>query len=113
MTILSADTLAGNPVKNPADEDLGEIKAIMLDVEMGRISYAVLDFGGFLGVANKLFAIPWEALTLNTAKKCFILDINKDTLEAAEGFDQDDWPDFANQEWNETIYNYYGYKPYW
>jgi len=113
MTILSATTLIGNKVENPAGENLGEIREIMLDVEMGKIAYAVLDFGGFLDIGNKLFAVPWEALSLNTAKDCFVFDVNKQTLEQAEGFDQNDWPDFANDKWNEETYDYYGYQRYW
>ena len=63
--VMSAETLIGDSVVNSAGEDLGDIKAIMLDVTTGRIAYAVLSFGGFLGVGNKLFAIPWTALTLD------------------------------------------------
>ncbi|MBZ0303832.1 MAG: PRC-barrel domain-containing protein, partial [Anaerolineae bacterium] len=61
--LLSATTLIGDGVKNSAGEDLGKLTEIMLDVESGRVAYAVLSFGGVLGLGNKLFAIPWEALT--------------------------------------------------
>ncbi|HYG31471.1 MAG TPA: PRC-barrel domain-containing protein, partial [Methylophilaceae bacterium] len=64
--LMGADTLIGNDVANHKDEDLGDIKEIMLDVPNGRIAYAVLSFGGFLGMGNKLFAVPWEALKLDT-----------------------------------------------
>jgi len=71
--LMLADTLEGNDVVNPAGDDLGHIKGIMLDVQRGRIAYAVLSFGGFLGMGNKLFAIPWQALTLDTDDKQFVL----------------------------------------
>jgi hypothetical protein len=63
---MGADTLIGNDVYSRQAEKLGEVKEIMLDMRSGRISYAVLSFGGFLGMGEKLFAIPWSALTLDT-----------------------------------------------
>src|SRR5215217_8151374 len=72
--IMAADTLEGNDVKNRDGEDLGTIEHIMLDVPNGRVAYAVLSFGGFLGMGNKLFAIPWTAMRLDEEHKCFVLD---------------------------------------
>jgi sporulation protein YlmC with PRC-barrel domain len=69
--VLSATTLINDDVKNNAGDNLGKIEDVMLDVDTGRISYAVLSFGGFLGMGDKLFAIPWNALRLNTEEKCF------------------------------------------
>lgn len=111
--VMSAETLIGDPVVNSAGEDLGDIKAIMLDVTTGRIAYAVLSFGGFLGVGNKLFAIPWTALTLDAAEKRFILNIAKDRLENAPGFDKDHWPSMADSSWANEIHAYYNVRPYW
>ena len=111
--VMDADTLIGDSVVNAAGEDLGEIKAIMLDVESGRIAYAVLSFGGFLGMGNKLFAIPWSALTLDAGEKRFVLDIEKDRLENAPGFDKDHWPAMCDSNWATKLHEYYGVKPYW
>jgi sporulation protein YlmC with PRC-barrel domain len=111
--VLSASTLAGDHVRNPAGEDLGKLEEIMLDVPTGRIAYAVLSFGGFLGMGNKLFAVPWDALTLDEDKKEFVLNVDKQKLENAPGFDKDNWPDMANKTWGATIYTYYGKQPYW
>ena len=93
---MSASTLEGNNVFNRADEELGEVKEIMLDVPSGRIAYAVMSAGGFLGIGDKLFAIPWSALTLDTEEKRFILDVSKDRLKNAPGFDKDHWPSMAD-----------------
>ena len=112
-TVLSASTLIGNEVKNPNGENLGEIKEIMLDVEYGSIAYAVLSFGGFLGIGDKLFAIPWEALVLSKVEKCFILDVDKERLKDAPGFDKDNWPKTPDRTFISTVHNYYGFKPYW
>ncbi len=84
----------------------------MLDMRTGRVSYAVLSFGGFLGMGEKLFAVPWNALTLDTANKRFVLNVEKASLENAPGFDKDQWPDMADQSWAMQIHSFYGTQPY-
>lgn len=110
--LMGADTLNGNDVYNPAGEDLGDIKEIMLNVNTGQVSYAVLEFGSFLGMGGKLFAVPWNALTLDTENKRFTLDVTKDRLESAPGFDSDSWPDMSDQSWAHGIHSYYGTEPH-
>jgi sporulation protein YlmC with PRC-barrel domain len=95
--VMSASTLIGDKVVNEAGEDLGKVEEIMLHVPSGRIAYAVLSFGGFLGMGDKLFAIPWEALKLNEESKCFVLGVDKERLKNAPGFDKNNWPDMASQ----------------
>lgn len=109
--VMGANTLVGNDVYNRKNEDLGDIKEIMLDMSTGRVGYAVLSFGGFLNMGEKLFAVPWEALTLDTDNKRFVLDVEKNQLENAPGFDKDDWPDMADPTWAKGIHAYYGTKP--
>lgn len=111
--ILSASTVNGTGVRNPAGEDLGKIEELMVDLASGRIAYAVLSFGGFLGIGDKLFAVPWQALDIDQANERFVLDVPRETLENAPGFDKDDWPEFADRGWGARIYEYYGYDPYW
>lgn len=110
--MMGADTLVGNDVCNRKGEHLGDIKEIMLDMRSGRVSYAVLSFGGFLGMGEKLFAVPWNALTLDTENKRFELNVEKERLEDAPGFDKTQWPDMADQSWARDIHAYYGTKPY-
>ena len=64
-------------MRNSAGEDLGKIEEIMIDIPTGRVAYAVLSFGGFLGMGNKLFAVPWDAFTVDEDKKQFILNVDK------------------------------------
>jgi sporulation protein YlmC with PRC-barrel domain len=111
--VMAADTLEGEDVMNAAGEDLGSIDHIMIDVPTGKVAYAVLSFGGFMGVGDKLFAVPWRALKLDTQKKCFILNASKEYLSNAPGFDKDDWPTFADEEWARHIHSYYQSLPYW
>jgi sporulation protein YlmC with PRC-barrel domain len=110
--LMGASTLMGEDVYNHKDEDLGDIKEIMLDMQTGRVAYAVLSFGGFLGIADKLFAVPWNALKLDTVNKRFILNVDKERLESAPGFDKDNWPDMADPTWQNTISSYYGTTTY-
>ncbi|ARU26473.1 PRC-barrel domain-containing protein [Cellvibrio sp. PSBB006] len=110
--LMGADTLIGNDVYNHKDEDLGDIKEIMLDMSSGQVAYAVLSFGSFLGMGEKLFAVPWSALTLDTINKRFILNVEKDRLKSAPGFDKDDWPDMADRSWTQDIHAYYGTRPH-
>src|SRR5512146_1407255 len=111
--VMSASTLIGDKVVNADGEDLGKIEEILIHIDSGKVAYAVLSFGGFLGVGDKLFAIPWEAFRLDEENKRFILDIDKERLEHAPGFDKDNWPDMEDQTWGNQIYSNYGYKPYW
>lgn len=111
--LMLADTLVGNDVVNHANENLGDIKGIMLDVLRGRIAYAVLSVGGFLGMGTHLFAIPWHALKLDADNKRFILDVDKARLEKAPGFDKDHWPMMADPTWANQVHSYYGISPYW
>jgi sporulation protein YlmC with PRC-barrel domain len=111
--VLSASSLKGDKVVNHQGENLGEIQELMIDLDRGRIAYAVLSFGGFLGMGDKLFAIPWQAFTVDTAQKRLVLNAKKELLEKATGFDKDKWPNMADLAWGATLYGYYGYKPYW
>lgn len=109
---LSADKIKGDKVVNSAGEHLGKIEELMIDYQDGRVAYAVLSFGGFLGIGNKIFGIPWQALSLRQSEDTFLLDIPKDVLKKAEGFDKDNWP-ITNREWLANMYKFYGYQPYW
>jgi sporulation protein YlmC with PRC-barrel domain len=111
--VLSASTLEGDSVKNAAGEKLGKVDEIMIDITSGRVAYAVLSFGGALGIGNKLFAVPWSAMTVDEDEKCFILNADKQTLESAPGFDKDNWPDMADNTWASGVYRHYGATPYW
>lgn len=106
--LMGADTLVGNAVYNKDSESIGDIKEIMLDMRDGRVSYAVLSFGGFMGMGEKLFAVPWQALTLDTENKRFLLDVSRERLEQAPGFDKNHWPDMADATWARSIHAYYG-----
>jgi sporulation protein YlmC with PRC-barrel domain len=112
-TVLSATTVIGDRVVNPQGEDLGKIEEVMLDINDDRIAYAVLSFGGFLGLGDKLFAVPWGALQLDAENHRFVLDESKERLQNAPGFDKDDWPDMADRRFATQMYDYYATPKYW
>ena len=111
--VMAASTLDGNTVMSSDGEHVGKISAIMLDVRGGRIAYAVLSSGGFLGVGDTLHAIPWSALTLDTDDRCFILDACAERIKNAPGFDKDNWPSMADMQWDTSVHEYYNRSPYW
>lgn len=106
--LMGAETLIGNTVVNHADETLGDIKEIMLEVGTGRVGYVVLSFSTYFGFGEKLFAVPWKMLTLNTEKKCFVMDISLERLKTAPGFDKGHWPNMTDVEWGKNLHDYYG-----
>jgi sporulation protein YlmC with PRC-barrel domain len=109
--LMGADTLIGDSVVNGIEEDLGDIKEIMLDMNTGQVAYAVLSFGGFLGMGEKLFAVPWQALHLDTVNHRFVLNVEKERLKTAPGFDKDAWPDMSDVNWANQIHTFYGTDP--
>jgi len=112
--VVSASKIIGESVINRGNEDLGKIHELVIDAKDGRIAYAVLSFGGFMGMGDKLFAMPWKAFDFSEDKNTLVLSVDKAKLKAAPGFDPNSkWPDFADRTWGNTIYSYYGVAPYW
>ena len=112
--VVPASEIIGEAVSNLQGENVGKIHELVIDAGKNRVVYAVLSFGGFMGMGNKLFAIPWEAFEFSETEKKLILNVDKEKLEAAPGFEKGDkWPDFKNTLWGESIYNYYNYTPPW
>jgi hypothetical protein len=110
---MAASTLKGTTVISSDGADVGTISDIMLDVRGGRIAYAVLSEGGFLGMGTSLHAIPWNALTLDTDAECFHVSIAAQRIKEDPGFDKDHWPSMADASWGTTVHQYYDRDPYW
>ena len=105
--VLRAGALAGARVRNPAGEDLGKIEELMIDIPTGRLAYAVISFGGFLGIGDKLFAVPWQALAWNERSREFIMHVDRAELERAPGFNPNRWPDMADPSWSSQVEEFY------
>jgi sporulation protein YlmC with PRC-barrel domain len=112
-TTMVKRSILGAKVVNREREDLGTIEDLVIDTRDSRIAYAILSFGGIFRVVDKHFAIPWAALAFNVAEKVAVLNVDKDRLNNAPGFDKDNWPDMADTAWGSQIHGHYGYRPYW
>ncbi|MBN9230088.1 MAG: photosystem reaction center subunit H [Legionella sp. 40-6] len=105
--VVKSGEITGVKVLNATHEDLGDIAEVVIDKLSGKVNYLVLDFGGFLGFGNKFFAVPWNRFHYDKNEDCFILDVDKQRLQDAPGFDKDHWPDFASPTFSSSINQYY------
>ncbi|SMO68228.1 PRC-barrel domain-containing protein [Fodinibius sediminis] len=106
---LSATSLTGTKVQNLQGENIGDIQDLMIDLETGQVLYVVLSFGGFMGMGDDYFAIPLEALVFSEKEEELVkIDIDKEALKNAPGFDKDNWP--LTDEYVHSVYDYYGYE---
>jgi sporulation protein YlmC with PRC-barrel domain len=111
--VTAAESLEGDRVVNSLGEDLGTIEDIMIDVPRGTVAYAVISRGRFLGIGDRLFAIPWSALTQDAGRRCFVLDADRDRMESAPAFDKHYWPSMADPRWAAEVHAFYNVPPYW
>jgi hypothetical protein len=113
VTALSAKALIGARVVNLKNENLGKIEDLVIEPEDGRVTFGILSFGGFLGMGEKLFAVPLQMMRTSTEDRTFVLDVDKEKLKNAPSFDNDRWPDLHDRAFGSRVYSYYGYPPYW
>jgi sporulation protein YlmC with PRC-barrel domain len=111
--VSRASKIIGTTVKNANGDNLGDIKELVLNPESGQVVYAVVSYGGVLGLGDKLFAVPWKALLWTADKEHYVLNVDKATLKNAPGFDKAHWPDSASK-WDqqrEEIEQFYHVNP--
>ncbi len=106
QVVKTADVI-GKEVVGQDEEKLGKIEEIVLDKVGGQVRYAVLSFGGFMGMGDKYFTVPWKSLHYNPTEEAFALNVSKEKLRDAPGFDKNNWPDMATNEFEQTIQDYY------
>lgn len=107
VRVLTASSIIGDKVENLSGEKLGDIRDIMLNLKTGCIEYVVFEFGGFLGIGEKLFAVPFHAMSLDAERKVFIINKNKETLKNAPGFDKGHWPETNSRHYSD-VNTYWG-----
>jgi sporulation protein YlmC with PRC-barrel domain len=110
---IKASAIIGTKVVNNQHESLGDVKEMVIDPRTGKVAYAVVSFGGFLGMGEKLFAIPFTAFAYKPTENEYVLDVAKERLKAAPGFDSDHWPAMSDEKWNRDLSSYYDRAPYW
>jgi sporulation protein YlmC with PRC-barrel domain len=110
---LKVSSIIGTNVVNPNHDNLGEIDEVVIDPRSGKVAYAVISSGGFLSMGEKLFAIPFNAFEYDATKNEYVLNVTKEKLKAAPGFDAKHWPSMADEKWNREVFKYYERSPYW
>ncbi len=105
---LSSSTLSGTNLHNASGDNICKVEDLMINVTTGDVDYAVVSFGGFLGMGKKLFALPLQAFTLDTKDEKLIFNESKERLEGAPGFDKEHWPSYADNKWSDEVHSYYG-----
>jgi sporulation protein YlmC with PRC-barrel domain len=105
---LTATSIIGDEIRNKEGEDLGKIDNLMINLSTGEVEYVVVEFGSFLGIGGKLFAIPFKELRLDPEREIFILDKDKDYLKESPGFDKTHWPETNDHSYFENVRMYYG-----
>ncbi|HNP36412.1 MAG TPA: PRC-barrel domain-containing protein [Woeseiaceae bacterium] len=104
---LSSSSLSGTEIRNPKGDKLGKLEELMINTKTGEVDYAVVSFGGFLGIGDKLFAVPLQAMKVDTGDKKLVLNETEERLKNAPGFDKDHWPDHADSKWSQEVHSYY------
>jgi len=110
---VKASSVIGTDVVSPKGDSRGDIKEVVIDPRSGKVAYVVVASGGFLGMGEKLFAIPFSSFDYNVTKNQYVLAITQERLKAAPGFDPDKWPSMTEEKWNRDVYKFYGRAPYW
>jgi len=112
-TEFPASKAIGKAVQNGRGEYLGVIRDLMVDPQNGGAAFVLLSPGGVLGIPSKLVPVPFGAVTFNSAKNVYFLDMSRDQIIAAPGFDWGGLPQYANRDWEGEIFRYYGLTPAW
>jgi sporulation protein YlmC with PRC-barrel domain len=110
MSLVSSEDVQGTDVFSPDGTKVGEIDHLMLEKRAGRVTYAVMSFGGFLGLGNSHFPLPWAALRYNTELGGYQTNVTEAQLQNAPQFADGSW---SNRQWETQVHNHYGVQPYW
>jgi hypothetical protein len=107
--LISADKVTGTSVYNRQGEKLGSVYDVMLNKSTGQVAYAIMSFGGFLGMGESYHPLPWRALTYDTRQDGYVVDIDRSRLENAPTYTARDEPDWADRSYSQRVDSYYGY----
>jgi hypothetical protein len=110
--LIAADKVEGTAVYNMAQEKIGTIDNVMIDKQTGKVAYAVMSFGGFLGIGDNYHPLPWSMLRYDTNVGGYVVNLDKKTLEGAPSYGPRDRIDWDDQKWGKRVHDYYGIAPY-
>lgn len=111
--LIAGGQVSGTTVYNKAGEKLGSIEDIMIDKQSGRIAYAVLSFGGFLGLGHKHHPLPWSTLRYDQRLGGYVVDLDRSVLEGAPAYSNEEAPAWEDEAWTRRLHDYYKVEPYW
>jgi hypothetical protein len=111
--LISGDKVSGTKVYNTAGESIGEIRDLMIDKTSGKVAYAVMSFGGFLGMGEKYHPLPWALLKYDTSREGYVVNLSKTQLEGGPAYDRDSDPEWGNRVYETKLHTYYATDPYW
>ncbi len=111
--LIAAEKVNGTSVYNRQGEHLGTIEDVMLDKVSGKVAYAVLGFGGFLGIGERYHPLPWSVLRYDTRMGGYVVDLDRDRLEGAPTFAANEEVDWNDRIWGQRVSDYYGTAPWW
>jgi hypothetical protein len=112
-TLISSDKVEGTAVYNRAGEKLGSIHTLMIDKTSGKVAYAVMSFGGFLGIGDRYHPLPWSVLDYETSQGGYVVDLDRSKLEGAPTYGTSETPNWSDRSWGQQVHDYYGTRPYW
>jgi hypothetical protein len=111
-TLISSDKVEGTAVYNREGEKLGSIHTLMVDKVSGKVAYAVMSFGGFLGIGDRYHPLPWNVLSYDTRQGGYVVALDRSMLEGAPTFGSSETPNWSDPGWNKQVHDYYGARPY-
>jgi hypothetical protein len=112
-SLIASDKVEGTAVYNRQGEKLGSIHTLMIDKISGKVAYAVMSFGGFMGIGDRYHPLPWSVLTYDTGKGGYTVDLDRSTLEGAPTYASGETPDWGDRRWGEQLHEHYRARPYW
>ena len=112
-SLIAGSKVTGTNVYNTVGESIGSIYDVMIDKKSGKVAYAVMSFGGFLGIGNEYHPLPWSMLKYDTGKGGYVVNLSKSQLEGAPRYPQGTDPGWGNRDYESKLHSYYGVGPYW
>ena len=112
-SLISSDKVEGTAVYDRGGEKLGSIHTVMIDKISGKVAYAVMSFGGFLGMGDQYHPLPWHVLTYDTGQGGYVVDLDRSKLEGAPSYGTSEMPNWSDRRWGQQVHDYYGSRPYW
>ena len=112
-SLISSDKVEGTAVYDRRGEKLGSIHSVMIDKISGKVAYAVMSFGGFLGMGDSYHPLPWHVLTYDTGQGGYVVDLDRNKLEGAPTYATSETPNWSDRRWGQQVHDYYGTRPYW